>query len=150
MNVGSVNYLRRFLVNGILGAAVMVPFWLIVTGTYIVGADQVTIFDWKAVNWVWVGIVALCGASAFQYVSIRYARARSWQSIMLVGVSAWGGAICALAAVDLFFLFLDKAVAPSFISFITIGLAGCTLGVALWTRVNAVKLRHLLQEPPGR
>ena len=146
MSLHSVNYFRRFVVNSILGVAVTAPLWLIVTGTYIVGADQITIFDWKSVNWIHVGIVALFGAAGFQYLSVIYARTRGWQNKMLLVLVGLGGAVCALGSVDILCYFFDKEVTPNVVSIIGIGLAGNTFGLIAWLRANGVSLHQLLQK----
>ncbi|MBI4068061.1 hypothetical protein HY413_01465 [Candidatus Kaiserbacteria bacterium] len=146
MNLRSFNHFRRFVVNGILGAALFVPLWLIVTGAYIIGSEQITIFDWKSVNWVHASIVALFGAAAFHYLSVVYARTREWQNKILLMLVALGGAVCALGSVDMLCYFFDKEVTPNIVSIIGISLAGITFGLVVWLRANGVSLQQLLQK----
>ncbi len=146
MNLSSFNHFRRLVVNSILGASVVVPLWLIVTGTYIIGSEQITIFDWKSVNWIHAGIVALFGAAAFHYLSVMYARVCGWQNKMLLIFVALGGAVCALGSVDMLCYIFGKEVTPNIVSIIGISLAGITLGLVVWLRANGVSLQQLLQK----
>lgn len=132
------NYLFRIAVNCTLGVALILPFAVYLCG----GADwtdndTLEYTSFNNVNWVWVAILTLWSAIAFQYLSI-VGRHKPVLRLCLFLLSAWGGFI---AVAGLTAVFLAVTGTPATVSGPTLGMleiGGALLGCTLWLEANGL------------